>query len=210
MSDTQIEAAELSARFLDLHESQIVFRLLLDALSQPGKVFHLPAELVARIPVVEVPLLALLGYDTPFAFLAADASREQLIARATSGRIVEPAVAAYLGVPDSRTELLPMGLCLGTPMRPDSAAQVSVQVNGIFTSATESTATLHISGPGVETTNHITCDGATTGELEFLLRRDWTAPRGLDLWVIGVDGSFIGIPRTSRISAGPSWNKGVS
>ena len=210
MSDTQIEAAELSARFLDLHESQIVFRLLLDALSQPGKVFHLPAELVARIPVVEVPLLALLGYDTPFAFLAADASREQLIARATSGRIVEPAVAAYLGVPDSRTELLPMGLCLGTPMRPDSAAQVSVQVNGIFTSATESTATLHISGPGVETTNHVTCDGATTGELEFLLRRDWTAPRGLDLWVIGVDGSFIGIPRTSRISAGPSWNKGVS
>ena len=210
MSDTQIEASELSARFLDLHESQIVFRLLLDALSQPGKVFHLPAELVARIPVVEVPLLALLGYDTPFAFLAADASREQLIARATSGRIVEPAVAAYLGVPDSRTELLPMGLCLGTPMRPDSAAQVSVQVNGIFTSATESTATLHISGPGVETTNHVTCDGATTGELEFLLRRDWTAPRGLDLWVIGVDGSFIGIPRTSRISAGPSWNKGVS
>ena len=210
MSDTQIEATELSARFLDLHESQIVFRLLLDALSQPGKVFHLPAELVARIPVVEVPLLALLGYDTPFAFLAADASREQLIARATSGRIVEPAVAAYLGVPDSRTELLPMGLCLGTPMRPDSAAQVSVQVNGIFTSATESTATLHISGPGVETTNHVTCDGATTGELEFLLRRDWTAPRGLDLWVIGVDGSFIGIPRTSRISAGPSWNKGVS
>ena len=103
-----------------------------------------------------------------------------------------------------------MGLCLGTPMRPDSAAQVSVQVNGIFTSATESTATLHISGPGVETTNHVTCDGATTGELEFLLRRDWTAPRGLDLWVIGVDGSFIGIPRTSRISAGPSWNKGVS
>jgi len=139
MSNTQIEAAELSARFLDLHESQTVFRLLLDALSQPGKVFHLPAELVARIPVVEVPLLALLGYDTPFAFLAADASREQLIARATSGRIVEPAVAAYLGVPDSRTEFLPMGLCLGTPMRPDSAAQVSVQVNGIFTSATEST-----------------------------------------------------------------------
>ena len=210
MSDTQIEAAELSARFLDLHESQTVFRLLLDALSQPGRVFRLPADLVARIPVVEVPLLALLGYDTPFAFLAADATREQLIARATSGRIVEPAVAAYLGVPDSRTELLPMGLCLGTPMRPDSAAQVSVQVNGIFTSATESTATLHISGPGVETTNHVTCDGATTGELEFLLRRDWTAPRGLDLWVIGVDGSFIGIPRTSRISAGPSWNKGVS
>ena len=210
MSDTQIEAAELSARLLDLHESQTVFRLLLDALSQPGKVFRLPADLVARIPVVEVPLLALLGYDTPFALLAADASREQLIARATSGRIVEPAVAAYLGVPDSRTELLPMGLCLGTPMRPDSAAQVSVQVNGIFTSATESTATLHISGPGVETTNHVTCDGATTGELEFLLRRDWTAPRGLDLWVIGVDGSFIGIPRTSRISAGPSWNKGVS
>ena len=210
MSDTQIEAPELSARFLDLHESQTIFRLLLDSLSQPGIVFHLPAELVTRIPVVEVPLLALLGYDTSFALVAADSLREQLIARATSGRIVEPAVAAYVGVCDSQTEFLPMGLYLGTPMRPDSAAQVSVQVNGIFASATESTATLHISGPGVETTNHVTFDGATMGELEFLLRRDWTAPRGLDLWVIGVDGSFIGIPRTSRISAGPSWNKGVS
>jgi alpha-D-ribose 1-methylphosphonate 5-triphosphate synthase subunit PhnH len=210
MSDTQIEAAELSARFLDLHESQTVFRLLLDALSQPGKVFHLPAELVTRIPVVEVPLLALLGYDTPFAFLAGNASREQLIARATSGRIVEPAVAAYLGVCDSRTELLPMGLCLGTPMRPDTAAQVSVQVGGIFTDATEATATLHVSGPGVESVNHVICDGAATGELEFLLRRDWKAPRGLDMWIIGVDGSFIGIPRTSRVSSGPSWNKGVS
>jgi alpha-D-ribose 1-methylphosphonate 5-triphosphate synthase subunit PhnH len=210
MSDTHIEAAELSARFLDLHESQIVFRLLLDALSQPGKIFHLPAELVARIPVVEIPLLALLGYDTPFALVGADTSREQLVARATSGRVTDPTAAGYLGVCDPRTELFPMGFCLGTPMRPDTAAQVSVQVNGIFASATESTATLHVSGPGVESANHVRCDGITTGELEFLLRRDWTAPRGLDMWIIGVDGSFIGIPRTSRITTGPSWNKGVS
>jgi len=95
-------------------------------------------------------------------------------------------------------------------MRPDAAAQVSVQVSGIFTAATESTATLLISGPGVESVNHVMSDGAASGELEFLLRRDWTAPRGLDLWIVGVDGSFIGIPRTSRVSAGPSWNKGVS
>ena len=210
MSDTQIEAAELSARFLDLHESQIVFRLLLDALSQPGTVFHLPAELVTRIPVVEIPLLALLGYDTPFALVGADTAREQLVARATSGRITDSSTAGYLGVSDPRTELLPMGFCLGTPMRPDTAAQVSVQVSGIFAAATESTATLHISGPGVESVNHVICDGAATGELEFLLRRDWKAPRGLDMWIIGVDGSFIGIPRTSRVSAGPSWNKGVS
>jgi len=210
MSDIQIEAAELSARFLDLHESQNVFRLLLDALSQPGKIFHLPAELVTRIPVVEIPLLALLGYDTPFALVGADISREQLVARATSGRISDPSVAGYLGVCDSRSELLPMGFSLGTPMRPDAAAQVSVQVSGIFTAATESTATLLISGPGVESVNHVMCDGAASGELEFLLRRDWTAPRGLDMWIVGVDGSFIGIPRTSRISAGPSWNKGVS
>jgi len=210
MSDTQIDAAELSARFLDLHESQIVFRLLLDALSQPGTIFHLPAELVTRIPVVEIPLLALLGYDTPFALVEANTSREQLIARATSGRISDPSVAGYLGVCDPRSELLPMGFSLGTPMRPDTAAQVSVQVSGIFTAATESTATLLISGPGVESVNHVMCDGAASGELEFLLRRDWTAPRGLDMWIVGVDGSFIGIPRTSRISAGPSWNKGVS
>jgi len=210
MSDSQIDAAELSARFLDLHESQIVFRLLLDALSQPGTIFHLPAELVTRIPVVEIPLLALLGYDTPFALVGADASREQLIARATSGRITDSTAAGYLGVCDPRSELLPLGFCLGTPMRPDTAAQVSVQVSGIFTAATESTATLHISGPGVESVNHVMCDGAATGELEFLLRRDWKAPRGLDMWIVGVDGSFIGIPRTSRVSAGPSWNKGVS
>jgi len=210
MSDTQIEAAELGARFLDLHESQIVFRLLLDALSQPGKVFHLPAELVARIPVVEIPLLALLGYDTPFALVGADASRENLIARATSGRITDATVATYIGVSDSQTELLPMGFCLGTPMRPDSAAQVSVQVNGIFTSTEEPAATLHISGPGVESVNHVICDGVTAGELEFLRRRDWTAPHGIDMWIIGVDGSFIGIPRTSHVVAGPSWNKGVS
>jgi len=210
MSDTQIDAAELSARFLDLHESQIVFRLLLDALSQPGTIFHLPAELVTRIPVVEIPLLALLGYDTPFALVEANTSREQLIARATSGRISDPSVAGYLGVCDPRSELLPMGFSLGTPMRPDTAAQVSVQVSGIFTAATESTATLLISGPGVESVNHVMCDGEASGELEFLLRRDWTAPRGLDMWIVGVDGSFIGIPRTSRISAGPSWNKGVS
>ena len=210
MSDTHIEAAELSARFLDIHESQIVFRLLLDALSQPGKIFHLPAELVTRIPVVEIPLLALLGYDTPFALVGADTSREQLVARATSGRVTDPTAAGYLGVCDPRTELLPMSFCLGTPMRPDTAAQVSVQVNGIFSSATEPNATLLVSGPGVESVNHVLCDGANTGELEFLLRRDWTAPRGLDMWIIGVDGSFIGIPRTSRVSAGPSWNKGVS
>ena len=90
MTDARVDAAELGARFLTVHESQAVFRLLLESVSRPGTVLRFPSELVKRIPAVEIPLLALLGYNTPFALIGADSSREVLISRVTSGVISSP------------------------------------------------------------------------------------------------------------------------
>lgn len=210
MSTTQFDAAELSARFLDVHESQQVFRLLMDALSRPGEVFHFPNVLLSRIPPVEIPLLALLGYDTPFALTDGDSSRAHLIARATSGRLVSVESAAYVAICDATNEMLPMGLAMGSPMRPDTAVQASVHVTGAISAADEVSATIAVTGPGVETTNFVAFSEAKPQELEFLLRRHWVAPRGIDIWVIAPDGSFIGIPRTSHVQPGPTWNKVIS
>jgi alpha-D-ribose 1-methylphosphonate 5-triphosphate synthase subunit PhnH len=207
MTQIDVTANELSARFLNVHESQAVFRLLLDSLSRPGEVFHLPAELVGRIPPVEIPLLAVLGYDTPFSVIDGDATCEQLISRATSGRIVPYDEAAYICVLNPLNSLLPLGFSLGTALRPDFAAQVVVQISGIFTAATEETSTFVISGPGVETVNHVACTGVQEGQLNFLLQRIWSAPRGTDLWLVGVDGSLVGVPRTSEVTPGAHWDK---
>jgi alpha-D-ribose 1-methylphosphonate 5-triphosphate synthase subunit PhnH len=209
MTHIDLQASELSARFLSVHESQTVFRLLLEALSRPGEIKYLPSQLVQRIPPVEIPLLALLGYDTPFCLVGADSSREQLIARATSGRVVPHEAAAYVGVCDATSALLPMGFQLGTSMRPDFAAQIAIQVSGVLTTATQSDAMFSISGPGVETVNYVACDGAIPGECDFMFRRNWSAPRGVDMWVIGIDGSFFGLPRTSTVDSGTATNKGV-
>jgi len=198
MTDVRVDAAELGARFLTVHESQAVFRLLLESVSRPGTVLQFPSELVERIPAVEIPLLALLGYNTPFALIGADNSREVLISRVTSGVISSPENAAYVGVLDAHSPLLPLGLSLGTPMRPDFAAQVSVQMSGTFT-PTATASTLTVSGPGVEFENHVSYNGGSIDELSFLARRNWKAPCGLDLWLVGSDGSFIGISRTSTV-----------
>jgi len=210
MTSTPLAAAELSARFLNVHDSQNVFRLLMDALSRPGIIQHFPSELISRISPVEIPLLALLGYNTSFALVGADESRTQLMERATSGRPEAPELASYVAVFDSENPLLPMGLCMGSPMRPDFAAQVSVQIKGTLRTAESNSSTFEMTGPGIEEIHHIAVDESATSELEFLFRRDWSAPRGIDMWLIGSDGSFIGIPRTSRIQRGTAWNKGGS
>jgi alpha-D-ribose 1-methylphosphonate 5-triphosphate synthase subunit PhnH len=210
MGSAPLEATELSARFLNVHDSQNVFRLLLDALSRPGIIQQFPSELLSRISPVEIPLLALLGYNTSFALVGADESRSQLIERATSGRTEAPETASYVAVFDSKNALLPMGFNMGSPMRPDSAAQVSVLINGTLQTADSQTSTFEMTGPGIEEIHHIAVKECPTSELEFLFRRDWSAPRGIDMWLVGSDGSFIGIPRTSRIQRGTAWSKGGS
>lgn len=210
MSHLDVHADELSVRFLGVHDSQSVFRTLLDSFSQPGTVFHLPATLVRQIPPVEIPLLALLGYNTPFSMVDSNTNREQLIARATSGQVVSPSEAAYIAVCNPQNPLLPLGFPIGTAMRPDFAAQVAVQISGVFSAGSPQTSIFNISGPGVESINHVVCSGSQPGEFDFLTRRQWSVPCGVDMWLVGVDGSVIGVPRTSSIEIGSAWNEGVA
>lgn len=208
MSHLEVQAEELSIRILGVHDSQAVFRILLDSFSQPGTVFHLPANLVRQIPPVEIPLLALLGYNTSFSIVDGADNRDQLIARATSAISAEPGAAAYVAVCNARNSLLPKGFSIGTAMRPDSAAQVVVQISGVFSAGSPEMSTFSISGPGVESINHVVCSGSQTGEFDFLNRRHWSVPCGVDMWLVGVDGSVIGVPRTSSIEIGTAWNEG--
>lgn len=186
----------------DVHESQAIFRTLLDTFSRPGELGRLPTTVTTRITPALAPLMALLSHGTPFGIVGRDSSvLSHVLARATFGEVVELREAAYLAVLDG---VLPdFGLIRrGRDDRPEEACQISVEVRGRLHRADGGPALFRISGPGVPDSRGIDVDGADD-EREFLAAvvaaRIGHSPVGFDLWLIDHDGNVVGIPRTSRV-----------
>lgn len=188
---------------LNVHESQGVFRTLLDAFSQPGTIHHLPQTVAQRFVPALAPLAALVSHDVPFSICGGESvATSTAVERATFGRSVDPEFASYIAVlaghvPDAST------IRRGSPQRPDGGCQLSHQISGrLATSATEAS-TFSITGPGVPTVRSISVEWATNelSSLQQLLGvRNDSWPMGFDIWLVDDFGQVVGIPRTSNIT----------
>lgn len=193
------DAAALSARILDANESQETFRAVLDALSQPGRLFTLPAGPSARVTPAIIPVLALAGHGTSFAVIGGEPGEESLIAHATNGHRAAPTDASFLVILDDVDEALVRTFRTGTSVRPDFAAQVCVKVPGVLHEADAPTAHFSLSGPGVPTERHVGMEGAGDWSLQNLFTGRTVHPCGIDLILVDNAGNVLGVPRTSHV-----------
>jgi alpha-D-ribose 1-methylphosphonate 5-triphosphate synthase subunit PhnH len=183
-----------------VHDTQAVFRTLLDALARPGRI----GVIETALPAAEAPqgaglaafasLLALCDYATPV-WLAQrdDALAAALRFHAGAPLTDVPGEAAFAYVHDAAT-LPPLDtLASGTPESPEQSATVFVRVDSLTGGAS-----VTLRGPGIEDAHTIAPAGLPE---RFWQERAALAvhfPCGIDFYLVCGD-RLIGLPRTTYV-----------
>ncbi|SDC14463.1 phosphonate C-P lyase system protein PhnH [Paraburkholderia lycopersici] len=194
--------AALAPGFGDpVHDTQAVFRTLLDALARPGTIGVIDTSLpatdssAARAGLAAfASLLALADYATPVWLAQPDAALAAALRfHAGAPLATAPHEAAFAYVHDAAA-LPPLeAFASGTPESPELSATVFVRVDALTGGAP-----LTLRGPGIEST----CSIAPVGLPErFWRERAALAPHfpcGIDFYLVCGD-SLIGLPRTTLV-----------
>ena len=209
-----IDPVRLSNAILDVHESQHVFTVLLNSLSNPGTIYSVDQTIWERTDGCAVPLLALLGHETPFC--VSGENNEELTAiikHVTTARPSSLKDARYIAIPNSITSEDFAEISTGTDLRPDSAAQISVYCLGRFSTTASSTTggtSVRLSGPGVNGESELTFEHIDSVVLASLLTRKFAFPRGHDFWFCNNEGQVVAIPRSTTVTLINSSTEKVS
>jgi alpha-D-ribose 1-methylphosphonate 5-triphosphate synthase subunit PhnH len=204
-----IALSTLTPGFADpVHDTQSVFRTLLDTLSRPGKIGsidnvlstarggqqaeHLPharADLAAF-----AALLALCDYSTPVWLSQPDAVLGSALRFHTGAPLVdEPHDAVFAYIHDAGTLPALDRFALGDPESPEHSVTLLIRVDSL----TQGTPVV-LRGPGIEHTHTIAPAGLPE---RFWHERAALAPLfpcGIDCYLVCGD-TLIGLPRTTRV-----------
>ena len=201
MSDTPVSLETLAPGFADpVHDSQAVFRVLLDTLARPGTAGWVSPVLDACGPLPHVPcaaiatLLTLADYATPIWLQRDDVALASTLRFHTGAPIVaEPsdAVFAYIHAPEEIPS--PETFALGEPETPDRSATLIIRVDAL-----EGGRSLRLSGPGIETFATIAPLGLPDAFWHARAALAPVFPCGIDCYLVcGL--AVIGIPRTTFV-----------
>jgi phosphonate C-P lyase system protein PhnH len=209
-----IDPIRLSNAFLDVHESQHVFSVLLNSLSNPGTIHSVDLAIWERIDGCAVPLLALLGHETPFCVLGEHSEElTAIVQHVTTGRPSTLKDARYVAIEHSVTSEEFAEISTGSDLRPDSAAQISVYCSGRFSTSSSSSiegTSVRLSGPGVNGESELTFEHIDSVVLASLLNRKFAFPRGHDIWFCNSEGQVVAIPRSTTVTLISSSTEKVS
>lgn len=199
----QIALSALTPGFADpVHDTQAVFRTLLDALSRPGRIgtieTPLPAtdtsgNLRSRADLAAfAALLALCDYSTPVWLAQPDAVLGSALRFHTGAPLTEEAHdAAFAYVHDADT-LPPLErFSLGEPESPEHAATLLIRI----TALTGGTPVV-LRGPGIEHTHTIAPIGLPARFWHERAALGPLFPCGLDCYLV-CGATLIGLPRTT-------------
>lgn len=186
-----------------VHDTQAVFRTLLDALARPGRIGVIETVLPAASAssagqraglAAFASLLALCDYATPVWLAQPDAALAAALRFHAGAPLADtPAEAAFAYVHDAAA-LPPLDtLANGTPESPEQSATVFVRVDSLTGGAP-----VTLRGPGIEAAQTI----APTGLPErFWRERAALAslfPCGIDFYLVCGD-RLVGLPRTTQV-----------
>jgi alpha-D-ribose 1-methylphosphonate 5-triphosphate synthase subunit PhnH len=184
--------------------AQRAFRRLLQAMSQPGRVYVLPPMPAAgRKPWGTMLLLleSLLDHEVSFAVIGGNGSRDlqSLIAGRTRCRMTDVGQADFLIVAegDSAGELLRVKR--GTHQYPDTSATVVFRVQSLLFPEDRLPA-IALKGPGIREEVFVgPIEGLGPHETEHLKELNSDFPMGVDAVFIDEAGRILCIPRSATI-----------
>jgi alpha-D-ribose 1-methylphosphonate 5-triphosphate synthase subunit PhnH len=191
--------SDLTPGFADpVHDTQAVFRTLLDALSRPGTIGvvgeGLPAVRATRAALAAfAALLTLCDYATPVWLAQADAALSSALRFHTGAPLVdEPEQAAFAYIHDATALPALESFAPGTAESPEQSVTLLIRVESL-TGGTP----VVLSGPGIQHSATIAPVGLPE---HFWHERAALAPLfpcGIDCYLV-CGNSLIGLPRTTQ------------
>ena len=181
-------------------ESTLVFRALLTAFAFPGRVSQLPRELVARMPALCLPMLALTDIETTMC--ATDQPELQAeIATITGARTVASREAQFVMHDAMPTDETTLSLSRGTTYQPELGCRLVLAWNVPTPPASSDSIEVKLSGPGVVNGTTLAVSSASAAFLAARSVANSRPPTGIDCWLVSATGEVVGLPRTTRIEA---------
>lgn len=203
--------------FDPVHDTQKVYRVLLEAMSRPGKVCHIEGigqhlSLVRKEWQTAASIaLTLLDGEVGFCMLPEEAELVDYTISRTFCRKVEASEADYVfarGDADPEFVHNLMGqLKKGTLLAPETSATVILRVKDVMeceeptqvlTDATDSG--LVLTGPGINGKRDLCVRGITSAWWQERAKSNAEYPLGLDWILYTADGKVVGLPRTTKLA----------
>ena len=205
--------ARMGAGFADpVHGAQQTFRVLLGAMSEPGRLHVLPpaatdgldppdAEMRPPLGIaLAATLLTLLDADTPVHLAGAlgnDDARAWLRFH-TGARDVAVAATMCAALARDVDAALWTRLDLGTDDAPQSSATLFVEVDALSDQPLAGAVALKLRGAGIETSRDLAVAGLPPAFWQWRAALGAELPRGVDL-VLACGTRLVAIPRSTRI-----------
>jgi alpha-D-ribose 1-methylphosphonate 5-triphosphate synthase subunit PhnH len=184
--------------------SQHLFRVLLDALANPGTVRPLVVHpLVAQTgasfnPWLASVLVTLLDHEVSL-HVDGDAALGEFLQRRTRVALADAGSASFVvasvaTMPDD----LPEQLRQGSLAYPDDGATLLLEVPG-FAPEESAGLDLRLIGPGIEGERMLHVSGLPAAFLESRDRANAGYPMGIDVLLFDASGNVVGLPRTTGV-----------
>jgi alpha-D-ribose 1-methylphosphonate 5-triphosphate synthase subunit PhnH len=186
-----------------VHDTQAVFRTLLDALARPGRIGVIETALPAADATNSgeraglaafAALLALCDYATPVWLAQPDAALAAALRFHAGAPLAgSPAEAAFAYVHDAAALPPLASLASGTPESPERSATVFVRVASLTGGAN-----VTLRGPGIEAAHTIAPVGLPARFWQERAALGALFPCGIDFYLVCGD-QLMGLPRTTQV-----------
>jgi alpha-D-ribose 1-methylphosphonate 5-triphosphate synthase subunit PhnH len=185
--------------FDTVFDSQRVFRCLLEATAQPGKLFMLPPF---KEDALEAVARTLLDREVTFCAVGTVRETEERLSLTTGARIAPLPEADFVLVSGSEPDSVALKLKRGSLERPEEGATAIYAVERF---SNDGALTFDLSGPGVPGGRTLGIEGLPAPEAEALRASRAAYPLGVDVYLIDGAGQIAGLPRSTRLEVGAKW-----
>jgi len=182
--------------FDSVFDSQKVFRLILDAMSNPSRIVNIKAyadRLYGNHTVFLAIAMTLLDNEVSFNNCASHLLSDEIVSLTLAKKVqIDHADFVFVCEPNDIKNVIVNAKC-GTPSDPHKSATVIIKNDG------DQVCRLLLSGPGIDGNTAIQ---ATQTVKEAIISRDeqhYEYPQGIDLVFVSSDGELFAIPRLTRI-----------
>lgn len=179
--------------------AQSAFRLLMDAMANPGRIVDLGSEARGPAPLdnaAAAVLATLADYDTPVWFEdeASDEAAAWLGFHTGATRVFDPSACAFAVLSPGSPVDGWAGLATGSSAYPDRSATLILPVLAL-----RGGASLILAGPGIETETLLSPTGLPAGFVGMMSANRAAFPLGFDLLLV-CGSEAAALPRTTRIA----------
>lgn len=205
---TALDLADVGAGFADApHDAQRVFRAVLEAMSRPGRLQRVAADVLTPLQAPAMlggalcsTLLALLDTDTRLHLAGGlqHAQAQRYLGFHTGVRWADAADADFVAC--VAADAAPgLWQCLrdGSDEMPQAGATLVVEVPSLAVDGIGQALTL--SGPGIEHTQHLMVAGLPRAFWQARVEREADFPRGIDL-LLTCGHTLAALPRSTHIT----------